>query len=40
MKAELLSVADYAREARAKLDRGVLDYYEGGARGERMKEEG
>jgi 4-hydroxymandelate oxidase len=27
----LISVADYARAARAKLPRGVLDYYEGGA---------
>ena len=27
----LLSIADYARAARAKLPKGVLDYYEGGA---------
>ena len=30
-KPELLSVADYAREARKILPKGVLDYYEGGA---------
>src|SRR3954451_3122921 len=28
---QLLSVADYARVARAKLTKGALDYYEGGA---------
>src|SRR3954453_23523354 len=28
---ELLSVADYARAARAKLPKGTLDYYQGGA---------
>ncbi|MFL6527255.1 MAG: alpha-hydroxy acid oxidase [Chthoniobacterales bacterium] len=28
---QLLSVADYARVARAKLPKGALDYYEGGA---------
>src|SRR5467141_1456460 len=31
MEEQLLSVADYARAARGKLSKGVLDYYEGGA---------
>src|SRR5947207_3642123 len=31
MEEQLLSVADYARAARRKLSKGILDYYEGGA---------
>src|SRR5437870_12769247 len=31
MEEPLLSVADYARAARRKLSKGILDYYEGGA---------
>src|SRR5437588_4013240 len=31
MEEQLLSVADYARAARGKLSKGVLDYYEAGA---------
>ena len=36
----LLNIADYARAARGKLADGVRDYFEGGARGKRMKDEG
>lgn len=28
---QLMNIADYARAARAKLPRAVLDYFEGGA---------
>jgi len=36
----LLNVSDYAGAARRKLAKDVCDYFEGGARGKRMKEEG
>jgi len=36
----LQNIADYARTARSKLSKDVCDYFEGGARGKSMKEEG